>query len=292
MKKFKDIFDYNNLLLVFKKANIIEHIIEKENIEIDYEKLNDESILLNILYILEKYQNGLVNKIENINVMSKINELNFKNKFNYKRVIYNNEDYKNGNQLIINYIDDFEIINLDIFNLLQKLNIKLNPISGDYIIEYKKIYLFVYVYNICEIGNFDKQGNFNIEYLFNINEFGYKILKNYFQNYGINNYINIFDKNKEINYIYYKNYKIPCYKFDKGKILKDVKQNKQNEQNDYIKIKALILISIYQNKICKNKNIEEEVFLINKNYLYNFYYDKINNMIINNHKIQNFFFFI
>ena len=181
MKKFKDIFDYNNLLSVFKKANIIEHIIEKENIEIDYEKLNDESILLNILYILEKYQKGLVNKIESINVMPKINELNFKNKFNYKRVIYNDEDYKNENQLIIKYIDDFEIINLDIFNLLQKLNIKLNPISGDYIIEYKKIYLFAYVYNICEIGNFDKQGNFNIEYLFNINEFGYKILKKYFQ---------------------------------------------------------------------------------------------------------------
>jgi len=27
MKKFKDIFDYKNLLSVFKKANIIEHII-------------------------------------------------------------------------------------------------------------------------------------------------------------------------------------------------------------------------------------------------------------------------
>ena len=281
MKEIKDIFNYKNIYQIFKKAKIIEHIIE--NNAIKYENLN-EPVLSNIINSLEKYKKVLVNEIGNIN----IEKLNFGNKkWNYKIIQYNK---KKTDQKIIKYIDDFEIINLDIFTLLEKRNIKLNQISGEYIIDEKKIFLFLIdkELNYFEIGHFDNKDNFIIEYLFNPLEISDSIsLSKYFKINGINKTINNFDKNKEINLIYYDKYKYFCYKFDKTKIFVDNDKQKEQKPNN-LKLKGLILLSIYQNKICKNINLEEEVFLLNKNYFENLYYSNINNMIIKNEKIQNY----
>ena len=64
-------------------------------------------------------------------------------------------------------------------------------------------------------------------------------------------------------------------------------QQKEQKPNN-LKLKSLILLSIYQNKIVKNINLEEKVFLLNKNYFENFYFSDINNMIIKNENIQNY----
>ena len=51
MKEIKDIFNYKNIYQIFKKAKIIEHIIE--NNAIKYENLN-KPVLSNIINSLKK----------------------------------------------------------------------------------------------------------------------------------------------------------------------------------------------------------------------------------------------
>ena len=276
MKELKDIFNYKKIYSVFKEVNIIEHI--KENDIIKNENIND-FVILNIIYLLENVKKDLVEEIENINLEEKKNTLKIKNKknekeWNYKHIIYNKD---NGKMEKINYIDDFEIITLDIFMLLQEQNIQLKQILGHYIVDNKKLYIFIggYNYNFLEIGHFDNNGIFNIEYLLNSDEINdSSILRKYFENYGINKAIQKFDKQKEINFIYYDKYKISCYKF--------------NEDKYSDKLKALILLSICQNKICNNNNHEEKVFLLNKDFLENFKFSHINGIIIKNEKIKKY----
>ena len=67
-------------------------------------------------------------------------------------------------------------------------------------------------------------------------------------------------------------------------------KKKKDEIKEYCakfnnKLKALILLSSYQNSIFQNHNKEEEVFFINKKYLGYLYYDELNSIIIKNKKI-------
>jgi hypothetical protein len=64
-------------------------------------------------------------------------------------------------------------------------------------------------------------------------------------------------------------------------------KNKLKEKSLDSKFKTLILLSLINEKIHKNKEIEEKIFLINKEYLDSLYFSEINKLIIENENIQN-----
>ena len=79
----------------------------------------------------------------------------------------------------INYIDDFEMIDKNLKEFFKDKNFKI--LKGKYVIGNKGIFIYITYEktiekktesSVFEFGNFDKNGNFNIEYLLDQNEIG------------------------------------------------------------------------------------------------------------------------
>ena len=208
MEKYKKFYNYEILYKFLKsKKNILDCI--KENNSIDTEKLKSRKILNEII---SQLPDDFINKINNIDKINKnklIEEIENENKKerNYKMIKY--EDNKH----CLKFINDFEIINEELFIFLDGQGIKLsNFFVGKYIIEFQKIFIILkgsgeFFY---EIGQIKEDGNFIIEYLFNHKEINTSALfyKNLMK-FGLKDLYNQIDKSKDINdiSIYEKNIK-------------------------------------------------------------------------------------
>ena len=121
IKKYKDIFDYKEFTKAIKNNNYqLLHSIKDKNNIINYDKLND-SKLLNIINELPE---EIINKIENINKYKLLEELKEENE--KKSWIKNYINLQNKGFIQLALIDDFEIINLNIFTLINENQILLN----------------------------------------------------------------------------------------------------------------------------------------------------------------------
>ena len=267
--KYKDYFSYNTLYNFLKyKTNILDSI--KENQIINHKKL-DDSIISKIYHSIPK---NYIEKIEKIDKKKLIDELSEEKEWKCKYIEYN---VSNGQKLKIPYLDDFEIINIDLNQFLDEQNITFKILFlGKIIFGKQKIFAFINFNlsaNIFQIGHFDEKGNFNVEYLFNQNDIGEA--DNFIQNLltlGIDQLLTIVNSVHEINL---NDKKIKCYR---------VEQNKENLVSFFYndKLKALILLLIYE-----YENNLEEVYLINKKYLDAFNLDNIIKLIYENYKIKN-----
>ena len=259
--KYKDYFSYNTLYNFLKhKTNILDSI--KENQIINHKKL-DDSILSNVYHSISK---DYIEKIEKIDKKKLIDELSEEKEWKCKYIKYNVSNQK----LKIPYLDDFEIISVDLNQLIkdeQNITFK-NLFLGKIIFGKQKMFAYINFNlstNIFQIGHFDENGNFNVEYLFNQNDIGE--VNSFIQNLltlGIDQLLTIVNSVHEINL---NDKKIKCYR---------VEQNKENLvsffYNDKLKALILLLIYEYENKL-------EEVYLINKKYLDAFNLDNIIKLI-------------
>ena len=267
--KYKNYFSYDILYNFLKNnTNILDRI--KENEIINYKKLND-SIISNIYQSLPK---DYINKIENIDKKKLLDELSEEKEWNCKCIKYN---ISNPQKLELLYLDDFEMINVDLNQIMtneQNVSFK-NICLGKIIFGKQKIFVAINHLkgNIFEIGHLDENGNFNVEYLFRQEDI--EDLSNFIQNLltlGIEQLLIIVNSLHEINL---NDNKIKCYK---------VEQNKENLVGFFYndKLKALILLLIYE-----YKNNLEEVYLINRKYLEAFYLDNIIKIINENYNVKN-----
>ena len=288
MKIYKDFFKYKSLCENLKKNNII-----------NYNMLNDS----NISIIISQLPKELINKIEKKNINELDNKIkeNSKDEWKYKYVLYEEPKY-----IKLKIIEDFEIINFDIINLLNKYIDKKNFLLGTIILGNKYIFTSIKDFNLLghEISNLDINGNLAINYLFDPNEIDdTKIFLDYLDKYGLNNIIEKINKNKDINHVIFNDDIFTIYKVDEKKIkkkedIKDVKlEKKQNfwSKHNFVKkynindkTKCLILLSFYQKLFFKNNKNVEDVFLLNKNLLKKLYYNEINNLVDQNEYINNY----
>ena len=168
-----------------------------------------------------------------------------KKEWNYKMIKY--ED----NKLRLKFINDFEIINEELFLFLDGQGIKLNQsFVGNYIIEYQKIFIILIGLGriFYEIGKIEEDGNFIIEYLFNPKEIENSTLfyKNLI-NFGLKKIL--IGISKEINDISIYNRKYKLYKVNKNKI-EEFTEDKNSIRN-YYKQK-----NKQQNNLNNNNNLD------------------------------------
>ena len=305
MKTYKNIFYYESSYSFFEKnKNIFECI--KKGILFDLKKL-DNSNLSYIISQINKYKKDLLEKIENADLKKFREEIILENnkKWEFKKIYYCIEKKNKMSRYKIKYLEDFEIINFDIFNLLLKKEplIIENTMNGNCLFDKTYIFFILCHQNdvVLQIGNYNKESGYKIKYLFNSNEIkNSKILTDYLKKNGIKESIK--DFNEEINYIEINGEKILCYNNNKKNKLKDELTNIKDNAKGYFKkifpksffnhnyskiLKSIIFISIYQNLIHNKYNEnEEKVLLINIDYLKKYKYSEINNIISKNEEIQ------
>ena len=279
MKIYKDFYQYKKISDEIKKKNylLLDSIKDKNNI-INYNKLND-SILLNIINSLPKNLVDIALKSNKNELLSKLKENNKKEENDIKYI-----KFENPKIIRLTLLDFFEIINIDIFNLLNE-QIQLNNFMfGNCIFGDK--YLFISVKQMdntyYEIGNLNKNGDFEIQYIFNKNEITSSAsFIEFLREKGIKNLLNEFNPNEDIHYFIHDKKSISCYKIEK----KNIKEITPLSN----KIKVIILLSIYQQKINQKQKLPknvinvnlEDVFLINKKFLEYFYYNEISDLFNN-----------
>ena len=250
MEKYKKFYNYEILYKFLKsKKNILDCI--KDNKIINTEKLKSRKILDEIISQLPNDYIKKINNIDDNNKNKLIEEIENENKkeWNYKMIKYEN------NKLCIKLINDFEIINEEIFSILECQGIKIGKvILGNYIIGNQKIFIILKDSDIfCyELGQIKEDGKFIIEYLFNPKEISYS--KFFYENLiklGLKDLYKLIDKRNEINDISInkKNYKI--YKVDIKRIIEFIEEKNQNTpQNNHNNVR---------NKYINNKNNERNV---------------------------------
>ena len=304
MKSFKTIFYYEYSYNFFEKNKNIFGCIKKGNL-FNLKKL-DNSNLSYIIKQINKDKKDLLDKIENADLKKFQEEIILENnkKWEFKELYYCIEKKNKMLRYKIKYLEDFEIINFDIFILLLKKEplIIENSMNGNCLFD-KKYFFFILCHQsdiILQIGKYNKENDYKIKYLFNSNEIeNSKILTDYIKKKGIKESIK--DFNEEINYIEINGEKILCYNNKKNKF-KDELTNFRDSPKNYFKkflpksflnhnyskiLKSIIFISIYQNLIHNKYNEnEEKVLLINIDYLKQYKYTEINNIIANNNEIQ------
>ena len=199
MKIYKDFFEYKSFCENLKKNNII-----------NYNMLNDS----NISIIISQLPKELINKIEKKNINELVNKIkeNSKDVWKYKYILYEEPKY-----IKLKIIEEFEIINYDIINLLNKYIDNKNFLLGTIILGNKYIFTSIKEFNLLshEINNLDINGNLTINYLFDPNEIDdTKIFLDYLDQYGLNNIIEKINKNKDINHVIFNNDIFTIYKVD------------------------------------------------------------------------------
>ena len=302
MKKYKEIMNYKDLLNVIKSNNNILNCITSNN-KINYNNLNDSTILK----IINQIPSDLINKIENVDKKKLITELKVENmkewKFNYKPI-------KREKEIIVKYLEKFEIINNDILNSFKTQEVEITDyFYADCIFGDNKVFFVLKDKNwFCyQIGFFDKSGIFTIEYLFIKNEIedSSKFIKE-LSKIGIKKLIQTFNEkekekkvpigNKDINFIKVSTHNIIVKHNPKGGLIvaipSKISYNKHKETKN--KIKALAWLSIFLKKaeeISNNIDIinhnKDDLYLLNAKFLENPFYKEVNKFIIENELIQN-----
>ena len=157
LDKYKDLCHYKELNDFFENN---ENILNDININ----KLNENEII----DIIKQIPDYIINKIEDIKEEDLLKELTKENEnqWKYKCLKFENKS--------IIYIDDFGMIDKNLKNNFFK-DIKFKLLKGKCVIGQKGIFIYIPYgieseRSIFEIGNFDKNGNFIIKYLFDKSE--------------------------------------------------------------------------------------------------------------------------
>ena len=316
MKSEKIYFIQKNIVDRYKELCHYEEIIDFFENKITKTELNEN----NISDIIEQIPKETIYKFENINEDYLLNEMAKENNNQWKY-----KSLKIANNKNINYIDDFEIIDKDLKEFFKDKKFKV--LKGKYVIGNKGIFIYIKCEKkkekktefIFELGNFDKNGTFNIEYLLDKNEIANP---DYFLNalfdVGIDSIFNQILKQEktdikfkisllsypynlyifnDINKDNISNYTInntTLYESSIYKSTASIEANPidiKNQINDFssklnIKLKCLIKISIVQKIIKKTNTKVQKVFLLNTKNLDQFYFNEVEELINKNEKIK------
>ena len=154
LDKYKDLCHYKELNDFFENNKNILNNIDK-NI------LNEN----NMIEIIKQIPEYMINKIEDIKEKNLLKELAKENNNQWKYKCLKFEKKR------INYIDDFGMIENNLKNNFFK-DEKFKVLKGKCIIGKKVVFIYIPYseQSIFEIGNFDENGKFYIEYLFDPKE--------------------------------------------------------------------------------------------------------------------------
>ena len=217
MRKIKMNYEYETFVNLIKKSKLYNNFKDKKAI-INSEQLDNADFLLKIMkeFIYE-----------NPNFISNINDKVINaDEINNKKI----KIYKKKDKINLYYVENFEIVNIKIFELLTKqFDIKNYQINCHYFIG-KNNYFFLHIYIgmqsipiITQISKFDNN-DFQVEYIINFNNNSCNPLLLHLKEKGIDDLINYFNKNKkktENEYIIITNIKLILYM--KTKHLKKMK---------------------------------------------------------------------
>ena len=318
MKKFKKLLDYKTFCTIIEKSKIV---MLKEDGYFTYKNAYYDTILNDLFKYLEKFPD-YINKIKRLNKNEIKEKLIEKDKKSWKNK-YVELQKGNKKEEKIELINEFEIINEDIYNLYFK-NQNYDILKGNYFFGGNKMIILIINKNEskCLIGNIKNDG-FKSKYLIDINSIDNIRLTEFLDDlikFGIKNILNEINKkkNKEINKISIEGKSIDIYEIKdnllnsltfKGKNIIFGKEkdkyisNKPNDNNINIensdkkddfenilsgKIKTLILLSLFQLKIHDNNEQKLfKVFLVKRKSLEFQHFKKINELIKSNNKILN-----
>ena len=262
--KFKELFEYEEFKTSIKKK--LDFIKDGNGI-IRSDNLDEKENVLTIIDAFKKSNKNLFNKIKE----KKIKKEDIKDN-------YPNLNRYNENKIKIDFFEEFELINISIYNLFLEIFSFKNCMGFcNYILGKQYIFaLFIGISKeypiIAEVGKF-KDNNFKVKYIFKIPNKGFQTNK--FLNYikGIELY-NFFNKNdKENQYIKINGISLYYYNVDESKTLKlsnmlDSIKRIINifEKNEYFKkYKSLYkMISVYCNYSLMGKKVGNDEFIFKK----------------------------
>ena len=265
IKIYKEYFNYNELFNILK-SNITPLDFLKDDKSITNLVDKNRNILKEYISIIEQKNSGKIT-FDDISQYDIIE----------KTLSYQENKLK--------YINEFEIINNDIYSFFKtKKNFNnIKCINAKYITKNGKIIIYNLGYNLnfIEIGIINDDNDFIIEYLIKeVNKAG--VIIDFINKYGINDIIkNDVSGKSDIKDPYYDLIGY-CYKIKTNEnIIDHVKNSIKYEDKKIIKAIVSIIVSFFKfNKELKNKieisknetkNVESKYcFLINKNFVLNF----------------------
>jgi len=268
MKDLEDKLNLNEFINQIK-------IDEINNLDLDINNINNDIINKIKGNLEEKFVNYLITLDEN-NLI-----INNENKYDISTIELNDNENKK-----IYYYNNCQIINKKLYLLLNKIDKDLSKrtISIRCILNNNKIIIFSND-KIINVGSLNEEKIFVIEYIFyselseDISQI-FEIIKvkgySFIEKYLTNKKIEIAVNNKLIEAKIYS--------------LLGEKETNKNRKDLSQKLKTLILLSLIKNKKInyhKSNNIEK-VFLMNKEWLFQYKYEEINKLIEKNDKIKDY----
>ena len=266
LNSYLKIINDKTFLSTIDKIKVLNNI--NKNVLITNEDLDKNGLLLKIIKNFSEINRDLYNKINESNIIISNIEPGFE--------ICNISSVIQGKVKCF-YIDDFELVNVQICELIRKkLSLKYIGILCRYIIG-KNYFLFHFYLTfkemptLTEICKLDKNNNFKTEYYIKFNN-NFKLLDE-FKEQGIDSMINYINKNSNKNIYVFGNNKLNYYKIENKKFINIVKDevkkidihiNKPKKTSDKL-IYLYYYYLIMNNQINESKNNIpfEKVYLIN-----------------------------
>ena len=266
LNSYLKIINDKTFLSTIDKIKVLNNI--NKNILITNEDLDKNRLLLKIIKNFSEINRDLYNKINGSNIIIINIEPGFE--------ICNVSSVIQGKVKCF-YIDDFELVNVQICELIRKkLSLKYIGILCRYIIG-KNYFLFHFYLTfkemptLTEICKLDKNNNFKTEYYIKYST-NFKFLDE-FKEQGIDSMINYINKNSNKNIYVFGNNKLNYYKIEEKKFINIVKDevkkidihiNKPKKTSDKL-IYLYYYYLIMNNQINESKNNIpfEKVYLIN-----------------------------
>ena len=266
LNSYLKIINDKTFLSTIDKIKVLNNI--NKNILITNEDLDKNRLLLKIIKNFSEINKDLYNKINGSNIIISNIEPGFE--------ICNISSVIQGKVKCF-YIDDFELVNVQICELIRnKLSLKYLGNLCRYIIG-KNYFLFLFYLSITEmptlteICKLDKNNNFKTEYYIKYST-NFKFLDE-FKEQGIDSMINYINKNPNKNIYVFGNYKLNYYKIEEKKFINifkdevkkiDIHINKPKKTSDKL-IYLYYYYLIMNNQINESKNNIpfEKVYLIN-----------------------------
>ena len=262
IEKYKEFFCFKDLQIFFESNPTVLDCIKDNNI-IDLNKLNN----MDISAIINQLDKDLFNKIENKINNNLLNEMQKEVTWNYKYIELDDSKKKK-------FLNDFEIINYEIFSLLIEQKISaVNCCFADYFINGKNILIIIKDFGddvFFEIGEYNNDKGINIKYNLDVKKIGDSTaFKQVLVSNGLDDIFKKINSNNYINLIEFNEFQINCYKIDNSKIQnmmgkKLIKiNNKEGYANFEIKDKKDNFID--DKNIIKNDNKKEDIKILKIN---------------------------
>ena len=266
LNSYLKIINDKTFLSTIDKIKVLNNI--NKNILITNEDLDKNGLLLKIIKNFSEINRDLYNKINGSNIIISNIEPDFE--------ICNISSVIQGKVKCF-YIDDFELVNVQICELIRnKLSLKYLGNLCRYIIG-KNYFLFLFYLSITEmptlteICKLDKNNNFKTEYYIKYST--NFIFLDEFKEQGIDSMINYINKNPNKNIYVFGNYKLNYYKIEEKQFINifkdevkkiDIHINKPKKTSDKL-IYLYYYYLIMNNQINESKNNIpfEKVYLIN-----------------------------